>query len=88
MRIRCIQLNVHAPLPGSTHTDPFAVGQAAFGEGEGPIFLSNLRCRGNETNLLECPNVVIRIQFCRHAEDAGVFCAGMFLSPCSAEFEL
>lgn len=46
--------------------------RAQFGQGTGQIFLTNLRCIGNETRLVNCSTVAGRT--CSHAEDAGVRC--------------
>ena len=48
--------------------------KAAFGEGEGLIFLSDIRCTGSESSLDECPRNNINVRFCDHREDAGVVC--------------
>ena len=52
--------------------DASAYSNAHFGQGTGPILLSDVDCAGNETRLVECqysatPN-------CIHGEDAGVSC--------------
>ncbi len=50
---------------------------AAFGEGIGPIFLEQLVCRGEETELLECaPRSPLGVHSCSHSQDAGVKCIG------------
>ena len=43
---------------------------AFFGTGRGPIFLDDLNCTGNESDLFEC----VSINDCGHSEDAGVIC--------------
>ena len=46
-----------------------------FGPGTGAIFMDDVGCRGNETNLLECPHKGIGIlKSCDHDADAGVIC--------------
>ena len=45
-----------------------------FGAGKGPIMLDELRCKGNESSLLNCPNLGINTHDCTHTEDAGVIC--------------
>lgn len=57
-----------------------AVSKAFFMEGSGPIFLDNVGCTGNETELLDCTSVQdIAIHNCHHGEDAGVICPGVSL---------
>ena len=46
---------------------------AAFGEGSGPIWYSNVLCSGNESNLTQCSNATAENN-CAHSEDAGVIC--------------
>ena len=50
-----------------------ALGFAAFGEGSGPIWYSNVQCSGRETNLAQCGG--LGEHSCDHALDAGVICA-------------
>ena len=48
--------------------------RAHFGEGQGPIYLDNVRCTGLELELALCPNLGFGTHNCRHREDAGVSC--------------
>ena len=50
---------------------------AIDGEGTGPVNLQGLECRGNESNLIQCPTSVIK-RLCDHSDDAGVVCSRMF----------
>ena len=50
-----------------------ALESAAFGEGSGPIWYSNVLCSGNETNLTQCSTATSENN-CLHSEDAGVIC--------------
>ena len=52
---------------------------AFFGQGEGPIFLKNFNCLGNESHLLQCNSELLSEvgqHNCAHIEDAGVICPG------------
>lgn len=49
---------------------------ATFGEGEGPVSISNVKCYGNESSLLECFSVGGERRTCDHSKDAGVRCSG------------
>ncbi|XP_067857555.1 deleted in malignant brain tumors 1 protein-like [Heptranchias perlo] len=50
-------------------------GGAHFGEGTGPVWKENYRCRGNESRLWDCP-VSSWDQFnCLHGNDASVICS-------------
>ena len=51
------------------------VTSTTFGSGTGAIFLDNVTCRGNETNLDDCPHIGVGIHNCIHSEDAGVICS-------------
>ena len=46
-----------------------------FGFGNGPIFLGNVDCRGDETSLENCSHSGIGIHECSHSQDAGVICS-------------
>ncbi|PIK47661.1 putative deleted in malignant brain tumors 1 protein-like isoform X5 [Apostichopus japonicus] len=50
-----------------------APGGASFGEGSGEIHMDDVKCTGDESNLLSC--VHIEIDNCGHSEDAGVVCS-------------
>ena len=57
----------------------FALSSAPFGVGIGPIFLDEVGCTRNETNLLECSHEGVRNHDCFHFEDAGVLCPGKLM---------
>ena len=49
---------------------------AAFGEGDGPIILDDVRCSGPESRLLDCQHGGFEVHNCVHSRDAGVVCTG------------
>ena len=49
---------------------------AGFGEGTGRIWLDDVACAGNESNLNECAKTAWGVTNCNHGEDAGVICGG------------
>ncbi|XP_043850209.1 soluble scavenger receptor cysteine-rich domain-containing protein SSC5D isoform X2 [Dromiciops gliroides] len=49
---------------------------AFFGEGIGPVWLSELACRGSESRLGLCPHRGWKAHICSHEEDAGLVCVG------------
>ena len=54
-----------------------ALSRASFGQGSGPILISNVGCDyGAEVPLLECIWSASDAATCTHAEDAGVRCTG------------
>ena len=53
------------------HADPKAVYESYIGDGN--ILLENIKCVGNETNLLECIHGVEEYN-CGYFGDAGVSC--------------
>ncbi|EHB18643.1 Scavenger receptor cysteine-rich type 1 protein M130 [Heterocephalus glaber] len=51
-----------------------ALKEAAFGRGTGPVWLSQVKCRGNESSLWDCPEGRWGNSDCGHKEDAAVRC--------------
>lgn len=59
------------------HTDAVGV-ENKFDSGNGPIFLSNVNCIGNERRLVECPTSdFLGNNNCMHSQDIGVMCQPM-----------
>ena len=64
-----------------THgTGGLAYGNAWFGAGTGPIYLDDVACTLNVSQLLECSSRPILAHNCDHHDDAGVKCEGKFLN--------
>ncbi|XP_059403640.1 immunoglobulin superfamily member 1-like, partial [Carassius carassius] len=54
---------------------------AAFGQGNGSIWLDDVGCSGSERNLTQCPHRGLGTHNCNHGEDAGVVCSGELQRP-------
>ncbi|XP_069468211.1 deleted in malignant brain tumors 1 protein-like [Ambystoma mexicanum] len=52
-----------------------APGSAYYGQGNGPILLDGVHCRGYESALWQCPNRGMGVHSCGHHEDASVICS-------------
>lgn len=50
---------------------------AYYGQGQGDIWLDDVRCVGNESSLLHCQHPALGENNCGHDEDAGVVCSGI-----------
>uniref|UniRef100_A0A8C5ZFB4 SRCR domain-containing protein n=1 Tax=Marmota marmota marmota TaxID=9994 RepID=A0A8C5ZFB4_MARMA len=70
-----------------------APGKAAFGPGNGSIWLDEVQCRGREPSLWACATAPWGQSDCKHEEDAGVRCSGFVhldggCGPCSGRVEV
>lgn len=52
-----------------------ARGGGYYGQGTGSIYLSNISCLGNESNIFGCDNRYV-VNDCEHHQDIGVICTG------------
>ena len=51
--------------------------RAHFGEGSGPVWLSNIACTNTESTLASCGHLGVNItRNCNHRKDAGLRCYG------------
>jgi len=50
---------------------------ACYGQGTGPIWLDNVHCFGNESDLFLCGHNGINNHDCMHNKDASTECLGM-----------
>ena len=63
-------------IPHLNTTGSVAYSNARFGQGTGPIALSNLVCSGTETSIFDCRHSgLFNVGTCTHAEDASVECS-------------
>ncbi|XP_069468227.1 deleted in malignant brain tumors 1 protein-like [Ambystoma mexicanum] len=53
----------------------YATEKASFGQGQGPILMDNVNCRGGEPNLWACSHSGWGHHNCLHSSDAGVICS-------------
>ena len=74
--IICLYTLTSPPLFPLHYVVPTATSNARFGEGIGPIWLDNVRCRGTEDSLHSCRHNGVGNHNCGHSEDAGVICRG------------
>ncbi|TNN82561.1 Deleted in malignant brain tumors 1 protein [Liparis tanakae] len=63
----CRELNCGTVLESKT--------SAFFGEGDGRIWLDDVKCTGTEQSILKCPHRSMGDNDCGHGEDAGVICS-------------
>ncbi len=61
-----------------------ATHEAHFGQGSGPISMSDVDCSGSEPALNDCSSQ--SAQYCDHNEDAGVVCSGKLLQTSACYF--
>ncbi|XP_062574838.1 scavenger receptor class A member 5-like isoform X2 [Saccostrea cucullata] len=52
----------------------YARSNGYFGQGSGPIWMSNVNCAYRESSFFDCPYGEYGYQNCRHSDDAGVTC--------------
>ncbi|MBN3320798.1 C163A protein, partial [Atractosteus spatula] len=52
------------------------LGEAYFGEGQGPVWSEKIQCQGNETHLTFCQISTRQHQNCTHKNDVSIVCSG------------
>ena len=56
------------------YTGSVSTSSASFGQGGGPVHVSNIQCNGTETQLQACAYSLTNN--CTHSSDAGIMCIG------------
>ncbi|XP_050392859.1 adhesion G protein-coupled receptor B1 [Patella vulgata] len=59
---------------GYAGSNAVGIGEARFGEGNGTIWLDDVKCNGWESDLADCTHVSLGTKDCTHGEDASVRC--------------
>ncbi|KAM8776778.1 scavenger receptor cysteine-rich type 1 protein M130 isoform 1-T1 [Rhynchonycteris naso] len=75
-QVACRQLDCGSALK--------ALKEAAFGQGTGPIWFNEVKCKGNESSLWNCPAKPWGHSDCGHKEDAAVICSGNAIKEASS----
>lgn len=65
-----------------------AKGQAFFGQGNGRIWMDELRCTDYDMDLFTCPQSTLGSHNCKHNEDAGVVCNNYHFSGMFSHFHM
>lgn len=50
-----------------------------FSRGSGPIFIDELRCRGEEERVENCPQPPVGLHSCTHSQDTAIRCIGIYI---------
>uniref|UniRef100_A0A3B4CT25 SRCR domain-containing protein n=1 Tax=Pygocentrus nattereri TaxID=42514 RepID=A0A3B4CT25_PYGNA len=61
-----------------------ALSDAQFGPGSGPIWMKELQCRGNESQIHFCPTSSSLKHNCSHDSDTGLVCFAQIIGPFSS----
>ncbi|XP_067248274.1 scavenger receptor cysteine-rich type 1 protein M130-like [Chanodichthys erythropterus] len=64
----CRELDCGAPVQ--------VLGEDAFGKGEAQMWTQEIQCRGNESQIQQCPLSSSRNLNCTHEHDVGLICSG------------
>ncbi|CAL9707838.1 unnamed protein product [Knipowitschia caucasica] len=67
VQVACRAMDCGGPIEAKHHS--------FFGEGDGQIWLDNMDCAGNESNLADCTRNQLGDHNCGHSEDAGAVCS-------------
>uniref|UniRef100_F7EJ28 SRCR domain-containing protein n=1 Tax=Xenopus tropicalis TaxID=8364 RepID=F7EJ28_XENTR len=60
----------------TSYEDTAHIKATPFGAASGKIWLSRVKCKGEESSLRDCDHNMWGLHYCSHSEDAGVICGG------------
>ena len=70
----CLNVNALFLVISRTNTNATYFARAKYGQGSGKIWLDEVSCRGNETDIAQCMYNPLGVTNCAHREDVSIGC--------------